>query len=936
MPVETQTSFAGGLNTRFPAHKIPDNAVQEALNCDFSYGDVRQYKGIGGEGGGSSFFYEAGNTWVGADGVGGQSVPIQVYTTDTTISSSATFGTPLTVNQNVTLTVASGQTLTVQDSIRGLHGSQSFIEYAEDTYIAREDFEITATTVYANTLSITLSSSDIFKIIEGDELITSFTDSDTKIRSINTAANTVTLTRQTTNGSQLTNETVTIRATPVRIIDGNTSVVTKLGLDTPQIGFEVFQPNPGDQASFRDFGHSVAWVQNTPPVVFRYGLAKYDDLTLAESGMSALSDLSQAQSAVNLYYNDVPVFVNFRNSRGVTVSSANPAVVTLAGHGLKAGDRIQFTASTIPTGMAEGTDYFVTEVPNSSTFKFSTSYGGTNVATSSAGSNVKLISGSLDDGKYTAYRIGGTSAILKKAYNFFYQSNFHVTATTNAATVTFTIANKPSVGTVYARVLVYGSPPTRYSEGSSYVANESFLTKEVFFSGTSFSVSSNGNNDHYLDVIFYIKDTEEGDDRVYNLIGDRGGAVNVDDSSTNELISYVNLIDFQPDRNLVDIEPITDNALPPTGLKHIVEVNNFLFGAVKKRLHVTAFGRPNNWPLDGFIDFDSNITALASRGGECVVFTEFGMHRVYGNAHNQMRKVKVPTTEGCPEGLDKCVANLRDNLVFKSQSGISIFNGKDVQVLTLPTLDQFTLPDNTPINNSGGVLEDVYYLLGKTGTGYRVDFKYGSTKISKTDINASNLFYRGLTNKLYSTDGFIGGGSDLKFNLRTRDFDLGNIDIEKYLDSIAIVGENFKGTIQIFADDEVVETFTFNNAISNFNRTLYPSASLFGNRFSVRFEQCEGTLQSVSASINPIQNLQRQRFDSVEVYYTGSPSVEVKIDNNQNPEIPSTVLTQTNINKTNTSTLYFPAMTEGYVPHLIAVSDETNKILNVKYNTEAI
>ena len=79
MALDRQTDFTGGLNTRIPAHKLPENMVQSATNVDFSHGDIRPDKAIGGDGGGKQFYYEKGASWVSTDGIGGRTdYPITV------------------------------------------------------------------------------------------------------------------------------------------------------------------------------------------------------------------------------------------------------------------------------------------------------------------------------------------------------------------------------------------------------------------------------------------------------------------------------------------------------------------------------------------------------------------------------------------------------------------------------------------------------------------------------------------------------------------------------------------------------------------------------------------------------------------------------------------------------------------------------------------
>ena len=85
MALDRQIDFTGGLNTRIPAHKLPENMVQSATNVDFSHGDIRPDIGIGGDGGGKECYYEKGATWVSNEGIGGtEDYPITVIETGVT------------------------------------------------------------------------------------------------------------------------------------------------------------------------------------------------------------------------------------------------------------------------------------------------------------------------------------------------------------------------------------------------------------------------------------------------------------------------------------------------------------------------------------------------------------------------------------------------------------------------------------------------------------------------------------------------------------------------------------------------------------------------------------------------------------------------------------------------------------------------------------
>ena len=113
MALERQTDFTGGLNTRIPAHKLPENMVQAATNVDFSHGDIRPDIGIGGDGGGKKFYYEKGSSWVGTD----EANLYDILVVDAGVSTieanpSTDLGNPLTIQETGTYQVGMTDTVT--------------------------------------------------------------------------------------------------------------------------------------------------------------------------------------------------------------------------------------------------------------------------------------------------------------------------------------------------------------------------------------------------------------------------------------------------------------------------------------------------------------------------------------------------------------------------------------------------------------------------------------------------------------------------------------------------------------------------------------------------------------------------------------------------------------------------------------------------------
>lgn len=76
-----------------------------------------------------------------------------------------------------------------------------------------------------------------------------------------------------------------------------------------------------------------------------------------------------------------------------TMTAASPAVASFTAHGLTAGQKIQFTAGTVPTGVSLDTDYYVLATGlTANTFQFSATKGGAAVnGSGSAGSAIVLL-----------------------------------------------------------------------------------------------------------------------------------------------------------------------------------------------------------------------------------------------------------------------------------------------------------------------------------------------------------------------------------------------------------------------------------------------------------------------------------------------------------------------------------------------------------------
>ncbi|MGA1465935.1 MAG: hypothetical protein ACO363_09405, partial [Balneolaceae bacterium] len=225
----------------------------------------------------------------------------------------------------------------------------------------------------------------------------------------------------------------------------------------------------------------------------------------------------------------------------------------------------------------------------------------------------------------------------------------------------------------------------------------------------------------------------------------------------------------------------TQQAGAPTYLKFLKESNNFFFAVGTEStpdarygsstnkadsfLFVSEYNNPRSWPLTGYVEFDGPITGLAPYQGELIVWTASGTYRVTGSRYDQMRKSKLATTEGMPEGHHRSIAQVNRYLVWVSQSGICLYNGESVLNITRSRFSQFSLAGSSI---HAGQFEDVYYVVDSSETGYAVDFAMEGFPIVQIDLtegdttnpqNANGdvlppvLVYRPSVNKLYSRRG---------------------------------------------------------------------------------------------------------------------------------------------------------------------------------------
>ncbi len=182
--------------------------------------------------------------------------------------------------------------------------------------------------------------------------------------------------------------------------------------------------------------------------------------TLSVDGKTASITFSEAHS-----YSEDDVLNVFTPSFFILTANASTDVLTTDGwHGLAVDDIVTFTSSTtLPGGLAEGTNYYVISTPSTTTFKVSTAEGGSSVNITSTGTGThKLVVSRSQNDKFL-----GPKNILKVSDTVIsYQISIAVSATTAPISV-FRLGpefTKPSTIAEITSVSIDGRELSIYTE----------------------------------------------------------------------------------------------------------------------------------------------------------------------------------------------------------------------------------------------------------------------------------------------------------------------------------------------------------------------------------------------------------------------------------------------------------------------------------------
>ena len=265
----------------------------------------------------------------------------------------------------------------------------------------------------------------------------------------------------------------------------------------------------------------------------------------------------------------------------------------------------------------------------------------------------------------------------------------------------------------------------------------------------------------------------------------------------------------------------------PSNLRYLSESYAMLFGAVDSTLRFTPIGKPNAWPPEFSIEFDSPITGLGSAANGLLVFTRTSSHIVTGTGPTSLAQQPLRGDQGCiaHSSIQEVTEGM---LCWASTDGLCVSSGNNVQVITKNTLGKVELD---PV--SSAVVDEVYYCLESTGSTLVWDFRFEpifyrlELGVEQFAVASSEL-YGWLGGSQYL---MFGSDSNLSYSFKSAEFTEGARTKEKCYKKFYF---SHKGDIiiNISINDSVVTTKALTG--NDTTEVSVPQASQRG--FTVQFD----------------------------------------------------------------------------------------------------
>jgi hypothetical protein len=384
-----------------------------------------------------------------------------------------------------------------------------------------------------------------------------------------------------------------------------TFILNETLLDSGMVGAVISLPQiggaslPGDDANYtllaaNDLRTNILAVPGSGPVrgvkLYKHNVYVFRDNVAATTGLMYLAT-SSGWSQINFGY-EIQL-ATLAKAGVVTVTSATPAVISWAVHGMVAGQPVQFSSTgTLPTGITSNFTYYLVSV-TAGTFEIALTVGGVALATSSTGS--------------------GTIVCTASGANI-YAGNV-ITGVTSGATATVA-ASLLRTGSWTANLA--GNLVVPASSGT-FAANEILTVAGIMMANSASTTTA-------------ITRLPGGQMEFCNI--------NFTGSSTGQKMYGVDGVNPAFEFDGTNYVPLHTGSIPDTP-SHVINFKEMLWLSIYGNLMISALGNPYNWDTingAGEIGIGDSITGFVPNGGTYVtgstmsIFTDQHLYTMYGSS----------------------------------------------------------------------------------------------------------------------------------------------------------------------------------------------------------------------------------------------------------------------------------------------------------------
>lgn len=374
---------------------------------------------------------------------------------------------------------------------------------------------------------------------------------------------------------------------------------------------------------------------------------------------------------------------------------------------------------------------------------------------------------------------------------------------------------------------------TYYNADDGTESAPSSISKELEVDSGSIQVSLLNNS----------TDSQVTTKRLYRL----GGNITQFTLVTELELSVTTFVDTLSDIDLDGRLLESDNYYEaPKGLQFLSESYAMLFGAVGSTLRFTPIGKPNAWPPEYSLQFESDITGLGPVANGVLVFTRTKTYIVTGTGPTSLAQQSLRGDQGCI-AFESIAEAFEGTLIWASEDGLCTSSGNNVTSLTKNFLGEIKLD---PI--SSVVHDEVYYCQNRDGSILAWDYRF------QTIPKYLNLGTESLSVALGELYGYSKGelyslykdSTNTTFKYKSPRFVEGSFSMNKTYKKVYVRSEG-DIIIDIIIDDEVVARYVLTS--KDTHQLQVPQQQQRG--YSIQFNiEGTGTVHEIEYTASPRQN----------------------------------------------------------------------------------